>query len=87
MAARRTFSSLEKSFNAGQRVVDFAAHAVVVDHVLGVLGHGHRGARDRVAALAVAHHEHLVARHLDGVVRQRLDERRPSCRRQRQRPC
>jgi hypothetical protein len=70
MAARRTFSSLERSLQRGQGGVQRAAHAVVVDHVLGVVGHGHRGARDRVAALVVLHHEHLLARHLDGVVRQ-----------------
>jgi hypothetical protein len=41
-----------EEFERGQRVVDLAAHAVVVDHVLGAFGHGQLGARHRVAALS-----------------------------------
>jgi hypothetical protein len=37
-AAARSFSSFENSFRRRRRGVELAAHAVVVDHVLGVAG-------------------------------------------------
>ena len=59
----------------GQRIAQRAAHAVVVDDVLGILGQRHSGTRDRVAPVVVLHHDGLLARHLDGVVLQGAQER------------
>jgi hypothetical protein len=58
-----------------QRGLQRAAHAVVVDHVLGVGRHGARRARGRIDRLVALHDEDLVARDLDRVVEQRLHER------------
>ena len=65
----------------GQRGLQLAAHAVVVDHVLGVVGQRGRGAGGGVDRLVVAHDEDLVAGDLHLVVEQRLHERRRARRR------
>jgi hypothetical protein len=57
-----------------QRVVDFTAHAVVADHVFGVVGHGGGLTGHRVRSLAVANDEDLLAGNFHRIVSQRLDE-------------
>ena len=63
-----------KELERGQRRIELTAHAVVVHHVFGVVGHGGLGAADRIQALAVAHDQDLAGGHLDRVVGQRLQE-------------
>jgi hypothetical protein len=57
-----------------QRVVDFTAHAVVADHVFGVVGQGGGLTGHRVRRLAVANDEDLLAGNFHRIVSQRLDE-------------
>ena len=56
----------------GQRGFQLAAHHVVIDDILGVVGHGYFIACDRVEALAVLDHNHLVSRDFDGIIQHRL---------------
>ena len=86
-AGARSSTSGENSLQRGQRGVELAAHAVVVDDVLGVVGQ--RALRRRSPAstrLAVLDDEDLVAGDLDRVVEHRLDEGGASRRRRAPRP-
>ena len=68
------FFILRKQRQRGEYVVEFAAHQVVVDHILGVCRQGHLGAGHGVYGLAALDHQHLAAGGFDGVVGQRLNE-------------
>ena len=65
-----------KQLERGQGRVDLAAHAVVVDHVLGIVGQGKFSARGGIDALVVPDHDGLAAHQLDRVVGQRLQKHR-----------
>ena len=65
-----------KQLERRQRVIEFAAHDIGIDHVFRISRQGQLRTRDRIKGLVTLDYQHPVAAGLDGIVRQRLDERR-----------